>query len=309
MNKLLVFIVGPTGVGKTELATQLARLLKSVEIISCDSMAVYREMKIGIAKPSKEVREEFPHWMIDIKSAKEEFNVFEYISLTCKKIEEVLERGNIPIIVGGSVLYFYSLIDGIFEEPSQTKELRKKLLDTAKEKGVEFLYNELRKCDPISAKKIHHNDLRRIVRALEVYYITGKPISELQKGREGLDKKYDIIIYGLKRKRDSLYNRINKRVDEMFEKGLLEEVEELYRNGLSKTAYQAHGYKEVIGYLEGKYSFEEAKRLTKRNTRRHAKRQLSWLRRDKRINWVNLDDFKMIKDAAAYIYQEIIRRV
>lgn len=304
----LIFIVGPTAVGKTEVAMELAYLLKKVEIVSCDSMAIYREMNIGIAKPPLEFRNKFPHWMIDIRSVKEEFNVFDYVKEARKVIAEIIARNNIPLIVGGSSLYYFSLVDGIFETSSSGNEWRQKLENLSAEKGIDFLYEKLKKVDPLSANKIHPNDKRRIIRALEVYFITGKRLSELKSKRQSLSGKYDIIIYGLERDRVFLYKRINERVDSMMQKGLLDEVRNLYFQGLSKTAYQAHGYKELIAFIKGEYDLKEAIRLIKRNTRRHAKRQLSWLKHDKRITWINLDVFDSPQDVANYIYKQLIQR-
>lgn len=302
---LIIVITGPTGVGKTEIAFKLAENLSSAEIISCDSMAVYTEMNIGVSKPSPEMREKIPHHLIDICSVKDEFNVAEYVKLAKACVEDIVARGKIPIIVGGSLLYLYSLLDGIFLGPGRDKRLREKLISIAKNKGLDYLYAKLKEIDPQSADKIHPNDLRRIIRALEVWLITGEKISKLQRIRSGIYDKYNVKILALIRDRKKIYQNIDLRVERMVSQGLIDEVYRLWQKGLGLTAYQGHGYKEIIGHFEGRYSQEEAIRLTKRNTRRYAKRQISWLRRDKRIRWINLDDFKSGDEVVNYIMKEL----
>jgi tRNA dimethylallyltransferase len=304
----VLVITGPTGVGKTEIAFLLACKLKDVEIISCDSMAIYKEMNIGTSKPSEEMRRQIPHHLIDIVSVKEEFNVAKYVKLAKELIKDIIQRGKIPLIVGGSTMYLYSLIDGIFEGVPKDPGLREKLMQRAKEEGLHSLYKELEKIDPLTAQKVHPNDLKRIIRALEVYYKSGIPISKLKEEKEGIASQYDIIIYGLKRQRQNLYERIDTRVDEMIKRGLVEEVRKLWEEGIGPTAFQGHGYKEIIGYLEGKYDLNEAIRLTKRNTRRYAKRQLSWLKRDKRLTWINLDEFRTQEEVVNFILEDLRRR-
>jgi tRNA dimethylallyltransferase len=289
---LLIVITGPTAVGKTQLAFNLALKLSNAEIISCDSMAVYKEMNIGTSKPCSEMREKISHHMIDICSVKDEFNVAEYVRLAKQCIQEIIQRGKIPVIVGGSLLYLYSLLDGIFQGPGKNPQVREELFKMAQAQGLSVLYTKLSEIDPETAQKIHPNDFKRIVRALEVWYTTGEKISELKKRKEGIYEDYEVKIFALIKERKKIYQTIDNRVDDMITQGLVEEVKKLWEQGISITAYQGHGYKEIIGYLEDKYNFEEAIRLTKRNTRRYAKRQISWLKRDNRVRWINLDEFK-----------------
>ena len=304
-GSLLIVITGPTAIGKTQLAFNLALNISGAEIVSCDSMAIYKEMNIGTSKPSREMREKVPHHLVDICSVKEEFNVAEYVRRAKECIQDIIARDKIPILVGGSLLYLYSLLDGIFQGPGKNPNLRRELIAIADARGVKYLYAKLAQIDPESANKIHAHDLRRIVRALEVWYTTGEKISELKKRRKGIYEDYEVKIFGLSRDREKIYQAIEDRVDEMISQGLVEEVRKLWREGISMTAYQGHGYKEIIGYLENKYSLEEAVRLTKRNTRRYAKRQISWLRKDNRVRWINLDEFKNYNEVVNYILQEV----
>lgn len=302
---LLIVITGPTAVGKTQLAFNLALKLSNAEIISCDSMAIYKEMNIGTSKPSSEMREKISHHMIDICSVKDEFNVAEYVRLAKQCIQEITQRGKTPVIVGGSLLYLYSLLDGIFQGPGKNPLLREELSKMAQEQGLGALYTKLSEIDPETAQKIHPHDFKRIVRALEVWYTTGEKISELKKRKKGIYDDYEVKIFALIRERRKIYQTIDNRVDDMIAQGLVEEVKKLWDQGMSITAYQGHGYKEIIGYLEGKYNLEEAIRLTKRNTRRYAKRQISWLKRDNRVRWINLDEFESNGEAVNYIIQEL----
>jgi len=301
----VIIITGCTGIGKTILSVELSRMLGNAEIVSCDSMAVYKEMNIGTSKPDQGVRNEIPHHLIDIVSVKENFDVAKYVAKAEAAVSGIVKRGGIPVIVGGSVMYLYSLLDGIFKGPGRNSELRKELKKRVRKQGEESLYQELERIDPAAAVKIHPNDFRRIVRAIEVYYQTGGKISELKEQKRGIYSQYDIRIYAVSRNRIKIYDRINSRVDEMINQGLLDEVKNIWNTGMSLTAYQAHGYKEIIAYLKGEYDFNEAIRLIKRNTRRFAKRQLSWLKRDKRINWINLDNFDSIRSAAEFIIQDL----
>lgn len=204
-------------------------------------------------------------------------------------MKNILRRGKQVLFVGGTGLYATILIDGIFEIAAGDDEFRAGLYKQAKVQGSSFLHNKLKKIDPQAASKIHPNDTKRIIRALEVFKITGKPISELQKLRKGLSSDYEIKVYGLNMNRANLYKRIDERVDKMFAKGLIDEIKQLLKKKLSKTACFAIGIKELKGYFAGNYDLEEAKRLMKKNTRNFAKRQLTWFRKDKRIKWVNIN--------------------
>ena len=288
MKKKVIFIIGPTAIGKTEIAVKLARKI-SAEIISCDSMQVYKDMDIISAKPSKAIRRNIPHYVIDVASPKREYDCIQYQKDVLKAIGSINNKGKLPLIVGGTGFYMGALLDGVFKGAGANKKIRNKLYKEAEEKGMDSLYARLKKLDKLAASKIHPNDLRRIVRALEVVITTGKPISQLQKKRKGVLDDFDVRIFGLRRKRADLYKEINKRVDSMFRKGLVAEVKKLLKKKVNKTATQAIGIKELKGYLEGNCSLAEAKELMKRNTRRYAKRQFTWFNRDKRIEWVDVD--------------------
>jgi len=287
LKKKIVFIVGPTAVGKTNLAIEVAKNING-EIISCDSMQVYRGLDILSCKPSLRQRKQIPHHLIDIINPSRNFDVSQFIKLSKKLIKEIHNRCRTPVFVGGTGLYVDSLLNGIFQCASKSQKIRNNLYRQAKKYGNTYLYRRLKRVDPPAAKKIHKNDLRRIIRALEVYLTTGKPISMLQKQKKGIlqDRSFGISIIGLTMSRVELYNKIDERVDLMFKKGAVREVERIFRNKCSKTLRQALGIKEISSYLKGDISLEEAGRLLKRNTRRYAKRQMTWFKRNTAIKWI-----------------------
>ncbi|MBN1913659.1 MAG: tRNA (adenosine(37)-N6)-dimethylallyltransferase MiaA, partial [Candidatus Omnitrophica bacterium] len=247
MKKKIIFLVGPTAIGKSEAAVWLAKKLKA-EIISCDSMQVYKGMDILTSQPAVLFRKKARHHLFRIISAVREYDVARYRSAALKKIKEIHKKGNVPLFVGGTGLYMTILVEGIFRSKAQNATVRKDLYRQAQEKGSQYLYERLKKIDPEAAVKIHPNDLRRLVRALEVYLVSGKPISSLQKERRGLYSDYDVRIFCLDMQRDRLYGRIEKRIDKMFRQGLLKEAKRLLRLKLSKTASCAIGIKEIRGY-------------------------------------------------------------
>ena len=281
---LLLILAGPTASGKSDVAFLLAKRLKG-EIVNCDAMQVYRGMDIGTAKPSKTDRRRIPHHLLDIATPKERMNAERFSKLARTAIEGIASRGKVPILTGGSGLYLRSTVDGIFPGIGRDPKLRRKLEKSLGRQGPERLHLRLKKTDPEAASRIHPNDGRRIVRALEVYEKTGKPISFLQKTREGIGSHYRILWFGLLFQREELYRRINERVDAMFGKGLLGEVKRL-RKSLGPTSRRALGYTEVLSYLKGEIPLERVIELVKRNSRRYAKRQLVWFRADKRIRWI-----------------------
>jgi tRNA dimethylallyltransferase len=285
MKPRIIFLVGPTAVGKTELALKLARKLNA-EIISCDSMQVYKGMEILSSQPAKRELKTIRHHLLGQISPIEQFNVSKYRSLALHKIREIIKRGKLPLFVGGSGLYMSVVIDGIFKIKAEDKEIRNKLYRKADRSGSSSLHQELIKVDPKAAVKIHPNDTKRIVRALEVFKVTGKPISELQATRIGLQNRYEIEIYGLALPREELDRKIDKRVEKMFRQGLVREVKKLLKRKLSQTSRFAIGIKEVKGYLDGEYSLDEAKELIQKNTRHYARRQMTWFRKDERIKWI-----------------------
>ncbi|MFA5339919.1 MAG: tRNA (adenosine(37)-N6)-dimethylallyltransferase MiaA [Candidatus Omnitrophota bacterium] len=304
MADRLIFLVGPTAIGKTGISFELAKLIEC-EIVSCDSMQVYKGMNVGTSKPAKCLLNSIPHHLIDIVEPSEEFSVARFRALAVKAIEEITARRKTPILVGGSGLYVKVLIDGIFEAPQTDRELRERLEQEAGEFGIGVLYRRLQEADKEGAGKIHANDLRRIIRALEVCEKAKAPISQLRKNTAGLGDKYEVRAFGLNMERAALYRKIDERVELMFAEGLVNETRGLLEGKLGLTASQALGYKEVLGHLNGEYCLEEAKRLVKRNTRHFAKRQLTWFRRDKRIEWITLDDNFDTGETAREIWKKL----
>ncbi|NYE58163.1 tRNA (adenosine(37)-N6)-dimethylallyltransferase MiaA [Carboxydothermus ferrireducens] len=302
MSEKLIIIVGPTAVGKSALGIKVAKKING-EIISGDSMQVYKYMDIGTAKVLPEEREGVPHHLIDILEPFQKYSVALFQKEARRLIKEINARGKIPIIVGGTGLYIRSVIDPYdFTDFSFDPVFREKLEQAAKEKGSLYLHQMLEKIDPVAAQKIHSNDLRRIIRALEVYEHTGKPISYYWERGKQSKPQYRLLYYGLTMDRALLYQRINERVDKMIEKGLIAEVKRLLQMGFKEsTAMQALGYKEIVQYLEGKITLDEAIYLIKRDTRRFAKRQLTWFRRDPRIKW-----FDSGKESLEKITEKII---
>ncbi len=278
-----VYLVGPTAVGKTATALAVADRV-SLEIVSADSMHVYRGLDILSAKASPDERARVPHHLIDVLDVTEPFSAAEFKRLADAAIADIRGRGKRPLVVGGTGLYIKALADGIFDGPEASKEIRSRLLAEAEAVGAENLHARLAELDPKAAARIAHNDLRRIVRALEVHETTGRPISEQQ--TEWQQPK-PCLMLGLGMPRAALYRRIDERVEAMFDAGAAEEVECLVQAGIerSPTAMQAIGVAEIIGVLRGERTLDEAKRLIKRNTRRYAKHQLTWFRKDSRIQW------------------------
>lgn len=295
MNKKDKFIIllGPTAVGKTDLSIELAKEFDG-EVVSCDSMQIYKGMDIGTAKITKEEMDGIPHHIIDIIEPDKEFTVSDYSNLAKEKIREINSRGKIPIFVGGTGLYINSLVyDLDFTEVRPNYDIRDKYETLVEEKGNDYVHNILSEIDPESAKKLHPNDSRRVIRAIEIYESTGEKMSERNKNFRKPNKDYDIYMLGLKMDRQKLYKRINKRVDIMIDNGLLEEVNSLLRDGFNRdmVSMQAIGYKEIIDYIEGNTSLEEAITILKRNSRRYAKRQLTWFRKEERVNWIDVENY------------------
>lgn len=289
----LVVLVGPTAVGKTKLSIKLAKALNA-EIISGDSMQIYRGMDIGTAKITQEEMEGVPHHLIDIKNPDESFSTADFQQLVRDKIEEIAARGRLPMIVGGTGLYIQSVIyDYEFADKESESFIRERLEREAEEKGIDVLYEQLKRIDPVSAEKIHINNKRRVIRALEVYETTGKPFSEhIASQQQTL--LYDVALIGLMMEREQLYTRINERVDIMMEQGLLEEVKGLYDKGVRDTqSIQAIGYKELYQYLENRVTLDEAIEQLKQNSRRYAKRQLTWFRNKMPVQWFDVSDVSL----------------
>jgi len=284
MNKVLI-LLGPTSVGKTKASILLAQELKT-EIISADSMQVYKNMDIGTAKPSIDEMNEVRHHMIDIVQPWEEFSAGRFIEEAVPIIEVLHSRGRVPLVVGGTGLYIKSMTRGLFQAPSAHSILREELIGLEDEEPGS-LYALLQNLDPETAKTLPPNDKRRIIRALEVSVQSSCPASELKRSLTS-PLPYDFIKIGITREREELYDLIEKRVDEMMEAGLLEEAKKVLSMNPSKTAMQAIGYKELAGFLNGEYDIEEAVILIKRNTKRYAKRQFTWFKKEEGISWVDV---------------------
>lgn len=288
--KKYIAIVGPTASGKTSLSIELAKVLET-EIVSADSRQIYKGIPIATATPTLEERQGIKHYFLEEIELDHLYNAGEYGRDSRKIVEEIFEKGKVPIVVGGSGLYLQALIDGFFEQDVKDRDIRKKLNEEMALHGKEYLYDKLKEVDPESAEKMAPHYFRRVIRALEVYYASGRKISDLQKNN--LKADFEAVQFGLMMDREYLYERINKRVDMMFESGLLREIETLKEKGYH---YKAHnslntvGVKEVYKYFEAEYSYEEMIYHIKQNSRRFAKRQMTWFRRDERINWIEADN-------------------
>lgn len=288
MKPTVIVIGGPTASGKSNLAVELAKRIDG-EIISADSMQIYKDMNIGTAKVTEQEKQGIKHYMLDIISPEERYNVSTYKKEAEKKIEEILAKGKVPIIVGGTGLYIDTLVYGIeFQEEEVDEEYRRVLNEIAEKEGLEKLYQKAVKIDPEAMKKISLNDRKRIIRVLEIYHKTGKTKTEQEKESRKNEVKYNYKVFAITMDREKLYKRIENRVDQMIEEGLIEEVKELKKK-YSKfpTAMQGLGYKEVVEYLENRISFEDMIENLKKETRHYAKRQLTWFRKNKEIIWLN----------------------
>ena len=282
-------IVGPTGVGKTEVALRLAEVL-GAEIISADSRQIYKLMDIGTAKPTPEQRSRVRHHFIDLLYPDQDYSAGEFGRQARARIRALLARGKIPIVVGGSGLYIRALVDGFSAPQVADREVREQLRHQAQTRGLDALYRELCRVDPESARRLHPHDRQRILRALEVYRITGRPLSQLWGEASPEPPDFHPLFFGLTRERRELYAHIERRVDHMIAQGLVEEVKSLKERGYHRglNSMQTVGYREIFAYLEGECELAEAIHLIKRNTRHYAKRQLTWFGRDSRIEWLNL---------------------
>lgn len=293
MAKPLIVLTGPTAVGKTGLSIRLAKALNG-EIISADSMQVYRHMDIGSAKITKEEMAGIPHHLIDVLEPVEEFNVVIFQKMAKEALEGIYDRGRVPIVAGGTGFYIQALAYDIdFTETDEDPSLRRELEQTAKEKGAQYLHQMLREADPASAERIHANNIKRVIRAIEFYRQTGTKISEHNQEERRKQSPYDLFYYVLNMERQSLYERIDRRVDQMIRDGLIEEVRKLAAMGCTRdmVSMQGLGYKEILDYLDGRSSLEEAVCLIKRDTRHFAKRQLTWFKRERDVRWLNLWEF------------------
>ena len=297
MKKKILVIGGPTAVGKTELSIDLAKRLNG-EIISADSMQIYKYMDIGSAKVSKGEMNGVVHHLIDVVDPSINFSVVDYKEQGEKAIKEIISRGKLPIIVVGTGLYINSLTCNMnFTKAEKDEEYRKELDKLANEHGNNYIHEMLKEIDPISYNEIHANNRKRVIRALEVYKLTGNPFSSYNAGEDFYKSEYDVHYYVLTMDREKLYERINLRVDIMMEKGLLEECIKLKEMGYTSSmqSMQGIGYKEILYYLEGNVKLQEAINMIKQGSRNYAKRQLTWFRRDKRVTFLDKDKLSYVE--------------
>ncbi len=294
----LIILTGPTAVGKTDLSIRLAKAIGG-EIISADSMQVYRYMDIGSAKVTPEEMQGIPHHLIDVLEPFEDFNVVIFQQLAKKALEEIYAHGKIPIVAGGTGFYIQALLYDIdFRENPEGQQIREELEQLAREKGSDYLHAMLAEADPESAQAIHSNNVKRVIRALEYYRQTGEKISEHNEAERQKESPYDFLYYVVNTDRSRLYERIERRVDQMLEQGLVQEVETLKRMGCRRgmVSMQGLGYKEILDYLNGDCTLEEAVYVLKRDTRHFAKRQITWFKRERDVRWLNLPEFDYDKN-------------
>jgi tRNA dimethylallyltransferase len=293
--KNLVIVVGPTAVGKSDIAIRLAEHLKG-EIINCDSIQVYRGFDIGTDKIPPEKRACIPHYLLDIVDPMFQFTAADFVKHALKAIEEIRKRGKLPIITGGTGLYLKALLDGLFPEEKKGLLIRKKLEQEAQDKGVDYLRERLLEVDPDYGQKIGKKDKIRIIRALEVFLTTKRPLSQHFMNTRSFVGDFNIIKIGLKLERSFLYKKIEDRVDRMFERGIVKEVERLLKQGVDETSppFRALGYKQVLKHLKGEMTLEEVIEVTKKETRHYAKRQMTWFRKMEGIRWFSPDDFSSL---------------
>ena len=289
----VIVICGPTASGKTALSIELAKKTNG-EIVSCDSMQIYKEMDIGTAKPTKEEMQEIPHYMINTIFPNERYSVADYKKDAKKAIREIIKKGKVPIIVGGTGLYVDSLIYEIeYPDIKFDEKYRQELEEQVRKDGLEKLYNKAKKIDPEAMLKISSNDKKRILRVLEIYKATGKTKTEQERKSREKEPEFDYLVYGLNMPREKLYERINLRVYIMIKQGLIKEVETIYKKyNEFPTAMQGLGYKEVVEYLEGHLTKEEMIEKIKQETRRYAKRQMTWFRKNKQTIWLDTENTK-----------------
>lgn len=310
-KKKLIILTGPTAVGKTKLSIETARMLNA-EIISADSMQVYKYMDIGTAKITKEEMEDITHYMVDELEPDEEFNVVVFKRLALKYMDEIYKKGKIPLIVGGTGFYIQALLYDIdfTENDDDGGNIRAELEELGRLKGNEYLHNELAKVDKESAEEIHPNNIKKVIRALEYYKLTGQKISEHNKEQRQKESPYNFLYLVLNDDRQVLYDRIDKRIDIMIKDGLIDEVKYLKEKGYTKdlVSMQGLGYKEILDYLDGSSTLDEAIYILKRDTRHFAKRQLTWFRREKITTWIDKSKFENDEAILKYIKKLAIEK-
>lgn len=298
MKKPLIVITGPTSVGKTENSIKLAKAING-EIVSADSMQVYRHMDIGTAKITPEEMDGVPHHLIDCLEPTEEFNICLFKEMATKAIDDILSRGKMPIIVGGTGFYIQAVLKDVdFSEEDGDNQVRVELQKLADENGPEYMHKMLSEIDPKAAEAIHANNVKRVIRAIEFYKLTGQKISEHNETESQKESPYDYMYFVINNDRDVLYQRIEDRIDIMLRDGLVDEVRYLKEMGCTKdmVSMKGLGYKEILSYLDGEISYEEAVYILKRDTRHFAKRQITWFKREKDVIWMNYPDFNNSKE-------------
>jgi tRNA dimethylallyltransferase len=305
MERIVVVLVGPTCSGKTSVGISLAKNLES-EIISADSRQIYKRLSIGTAKPNADELAVVKHHFIDMIEPDVEYNVSRFETEALSEIDRIISSGKIPVVVGGSGLYIRALIDGLFNNVDTDDDFREELKIKREKFGNEFIYEELKKVDLVSAERMLPQNWKRVMRALEVYHITGAPISKFQQEYQR-ETPHNFIQFGLEWEREILYRNIEKRVDEMVGNGLVEEVKNILSAGFSNqlNALNTVGYKEIISFLNNEITLERAIELIKRNTRRYAKRQMTWFRKDERINWIHVDSGNDFKKISGQIFENV----
>ena len=298
MKQPLIILTGPTAVGKTELSIRLAKAVNG-EIISADSMQVYRYMDVGTAKITAEEMQGVPHHLIDVLEPSEDFNVFLFKEMAEKALDNIYKKGKIPVVTGGTGFYIQALLYDInFEDTDADSDFRTEMYRLAEEKGNEYVHGLLKEVDPVSASEIHFNNIKRVIRALEYHNQTGKKISEHNEEQRQNESPYNFLYLVLNDDREKLYERINKRVDLMFENGLTKEVDRLIEMGCHRdmTSMKAIGYREFFDYYDGNADLSMVRENIKTDTRHFAKRQLTWFRREKDVTMVNVNEFKSDKE-------------
>lgn len=310
MKRPLIVLTGPTAVGKTGLSLRLAKALGG-QVISADSMQVYRHMDIGTAKIMPEEMQGIPHYLIDVLEPEEDFNVVRFQNMAKEALNRIYQAGDIPIVVGGTGFYIQALLyDTSFETETEETSYRQELQAVAQEKGAQYLHQQLEKVDPISAQSIHPNNVKRVIRALEYYKQTGSCISAHNEQQRKKESPYHFLYFVLNDNRQKLYERIDKRIDVMIEQGLIEEVQQLKASGCTQdmVSMQGLGYKEILRYLSGDCSLDDAIYILKRDTRHFAKRQITWFKRERDVIWINRQEFKNEEDILTYMLNLIAER-
>ena len=307
----LIIIAGPTAVGKTDISVKVAKKLGG-EIISADSMQVYRDMNIGTAKVTKEEMQGIPHHLIDVLDPSDNFNVSIFKNLSDEAITSVLCRNKVPVMVGGTGFYIQAVLYGIDFSEGETdegySESLYKMVSDEGDKAEERLYEKLKEVDPSSAEIIHRNNIKRVIRALEYYHCTGKTISEKNDEEKNKEEIFDSYFFVITDDRQTLYDRIDKRVDKMMENGLLDEVNNLYKRGISQESTSMHGigYSQLIPVIKGEDTLEHAVEIIKRDSRRYAKRQLTWFKREKNVIWIDRQNYSDNDEIADYISKKYL---